>query len=163
MMHWIVSSTILIFIVIVLRSLLKGKISLRLQYALWAIVLVRLLIPVSFGEAAISVGNWIEHLSRKDEIQEVYEFAEIELPVMSYQQAYQEVAERYESQGIDIEAIQENEFAETFEHEIQETMAGKFSLAEISKGIWIIGGIIVGLWFLFTNFHFWKKVLIKLN
>ncbi len=159
MMNWIVSSTILIFIIITLRSLLKGKISLRVQYALWAIVLVRLLIPITFGEAAISVGNWLEHLSQKDEIKEVYEFTQTELPAMSYQQAYQEVVERYESQGIDIEAIQEDEFSETIEDEIKQTMAGEFSLAEIGKGVWLIGGIVVGVWFLFTNFYFWKKVL----
>ena len=55
MIAWMVSSSVLILLVIVLRRLLRGRISLRLQYALWLLVLVRLLIPGTVGESAISV------------------------------------------------------------------------------------------------------------
>ena len=47
MIEWVVSSCILILAVIALRYLLRGRISLRLQYALWLLVLARVLIPVS--------------------------------------------------------------------------------------------------------------------
>mgnify|MGYP000930046285 CR=1 FL=1 len=57
MMEWILSSSVLILAVVLLRHLLRGKISLRLQYALWALVLIRLLVPVSFGSTALSVMN----------------------------------------------------------------------------------------------------------
>lgn len=57
MVEWIVSSSILITVVITLRFVLKGKMSLRLQYALWALVLLRLLVPVSFGSTGMSVLN----------------------------------------------------------------------------------------------------------
>ncbi len=60
MIEWVVSSCILILAVIALRYLLRGKISLRLQYALWLLVLVRLLIPVSFGSTDISVMSVVE-------------------------------------------------------------------------------------------------------
>ncbi|MEG1577908.1 MAG: M56 family metallopeptidase, partial [Oscillospiraceae bacterium] len=56
-MEWIVSSSVLILAVILLRYLLRGKISLCLQYALWALVLVRLLVPVSFGSTPLSIMN----------------------------------------------------------------------------------------------------------
>ena len=46
MMQWIVSSSVLILVVIALRYVLRGKLSLRMQYALWLLVLVRLLVPV---------------------------------------------------------------------------------------------------------------------
>ena len=57
MIEWIVSSSALLAVLIVLRQILKGKISLRLQYALWGLVLLRLLVPVSFGSTAVSVQN----------------------------------------------------------------------------------------------------------
>lgn len=57
MMEWIISSSVLIAVVILLRYALRGKLDLRLQYALWAVVLLRLLIPVSFGAAPFSVLN----------------------------------------------------------------------------------------------------------
>ena len=60
MTEWILSSSILILVVIGLRTVLKGRISLRLQYALWSLVLLRLLIPVSFGSSSFSVANLTE-------------------------------------------------------------------------------------------------------
>ena len=64
MVEWIVSSSVLIAVVILLRFVLKGKISLRLQYALWALVLVRLLVPVSFGDTAMERWKLDEESSR---------------------------------------------------------------------------------------------------
>ena len=58
MIEWILSSSILIFIIIALRIVFKGKISLRLQYAMWSLVLLRLLLPISFGSADFSVANF---------------------------------------------------------------------------------------------------------
>ena len=60
MTQWIITSSILIAVVAALRFLLRGRISLRLQYALWALVLLRLLIPVSFGSTAFSVMNAVD-------------------------------------------------------------------------------------------------------
>lgn len=61
MTEWIISSCVMILVVILLRQLLKGHIGLRLQYALWAVVLVRLLVPVQLGASAMSVMNAVEH------------------------------------------------------------------------------------------------------
>lgn len=57
MLEWIVSSAALCALVIGLRYLLRGRIGLRLQYALWALVLLRLLLPVSFGSSRFSIMN----------------------------------------------------------------------------------------------------------
>ena len=60
MTEWILSASVLILVVIVLRGLLKGRISLRLQYSLWILVLLRLLIPFSLANSRISVSNLAE-------------------------------------------------------------------------------------------------------
>ena len=57
MTEWIVTSSVLIVAVMLLRRLLRGKISLRLRYALWALVLARLLIPGSLFDSSLSVMN----------------------------------------------------------------------------------------------------------
>jgi len=57
MTEWFVSSAVLAAVLIVLRYLLRGRVSPRLQYALWLLALIRLLIPVSIGKTALSVGN----------------------------------------------------------------------------------------------------------
>lgn len=55
-----VTSGVVILVVIALRYLLRGKISPRVQYALWALVLARLLLPVSLGSTGLSVMNAVE-------------------------------------------------------------------------------------------------------
>jgi len=57
MIEWAVTSSVLILTVLALRRCLMGKISLRLQYGLWALVLLRLLVPVGLGESKWSVAN----------------------------------------------------------------------------------------------------------
>lgn len=64
-MQWIVSSSVLILVVIALRYVLRGKLSLRMQYALWLLVLVRLLVPVSFGASDLSVMNAVPGSARR--------------------------------------------------------------------------------------------------
>ncbi len=60
MLSWIISSSVLIAVIMLLRGILKGKIDLRLQYALWGLVLVRLLLPVSLGSSSLSIMNRVE-------------------------------------------------------------------------------------------------------
>ena len=43
---WAVTSSVLILIVLAARFLLKGRLSARLRYALWGVVLLRLLVPL---------------------------------------------------------------------------------------------------------------------
>ena len=59
MTQWIFTSCVLILSVLVIRALGKDKLSARLRYALWGLVLLRLLIPGSIGESALSVRNWM--------------------------------------------------------------------------------------------------------
>ncbi len=63
MSEWIISSSALILIVLLLRRILRGRISLRLQYALWGIVLLRLLIPFTVFESSFSLMNVLDNTS----------------------------------------------------------------------------------------------------
>ena len=59
MLEWFLSSAILLAVLIALHYLLRGKVSPKLQYALWALALVRLLLPFSVGQSAASVENLV--------------------------------------------------------------------------------------------------------
>ena len=69
MIEWIVASSILIIAVLILRQIFREKVSKRLQYALWAMVLLRLLIPGSLLESAASVGNLLSDLQEQPVVQ----------------------------------------------------------------------------------------------
>lgn len=62
MIEIIITSSVLILIITVLRYLLRGKISSRLQYALWTLVAVRLLLPFSLFESPVSVMNTLSDI-----------------------------------------------------------------------------------------------------
>ena len=53
-MEWIVSSSLLILVVLVLRAALGRRIGAGLRYGLWSVVLVRLLVPVAFFTLAVT-------------------------------------------------------------------------------------------------------------
>ena len=67
MIEWIVSSSVLILIVIALRFVLKGKISPRMRCFLWAVVMLRLLIPFSFGATDFSAVQGVANVSQVKE------------------------------------------------------------------------------------------------
>jgi len=158
MFEWILSSSVLIAVVVLLRFVLRGKISLRLQYALWALVLVRLLVPISFGGTAMSVGNLAQNAAKSEPAQIVSALSEIELPRMSYRAAYEEVAKEYADKGIQIEDIPLEQYTETVDYEIMNKMNGDLSIAEIVKIIWLCGTAIVGVWFLLSNIRLYRKL-----
>ena len=57
MIETIITSSVLILIIIALRYLLRGHISSQLQYALWMLAAIRLLLPFPLFENPVSVMN----------------------------------------------------------------------------------------------------------
>ena len=68
MFEWVISTSLLIVIVMVLRQLLKDRIRPWVRYALWLVVLARLLVPFQFGEFDYSMMNAVEQLPMVQEI-----------------------------------------------------------------------------------------------
>lgn len=69
MLETIITSSLLIAVLILLRYLLRGKISLRLQYALWLLVAVRLLMPFCIFESSLSVLNIMDFNRQAEQIE----------------------------------------------------------------------------------------------
>ncbi|MDE7257889.1 MAG: M56 family metallopeptidase, partial [Lachnospiraceae bacterium] len=64
MTDMIVSGTILICVILVLRRLTYGRISMGMRYALWLVVAVRMVLPVSFGSSSFSIMNAVQGISQ---------------------------------------------------------------------------------------------------
>lgn len=65
MLEILISSTVLILALTALRFLLRGKINPRLQYALWLLAALRLLLPVSLVRSPVSVMNAVPDRARR--------------------------------------------------------------------------------------------------
>ena len=88
MLEWIVSGSFLILVVLVLRAALGQKISARFRYALWALVLLRLLVPVQLFTSPVA-GMTVQVSEQvREKMDEIIEFAGlgkfIDMPVKTY-------------------------------------------------------------------------------
>ena len=66
MIGLLISASVLILVVIALRWILRGRISLTLQYAMWALVALRLLIPIEIGSSSLSLQNFFAEEPTRD-------------------------------------------------------------------------------------------------
>lgn len=152
-MQWIVSSSVLILVVIALRYVLRGKLSLRMQYALWLLVLVRLLVPVSFGASDLSVMNAVPERA----------------PTMQ-QGTYKQdiIGERNDAPanagtvGIPAQSMNEAAPPDLVQNVTTATVTAptveKTDWARIAKTVWLAGAAALGLVFLAVNLRFGKKL-----
>ena len=153
MMQWIVSSSVLILVVIALRYVLRGKLSLRMQYALWLLVLVRLLVPVSFGASDLSVMNAVPE--RAPTVQQG-----------TYKQDI--VGERNDAPanagtvGVPAQSMSEAAPPNLVQNVTTATVTAptveKTDWARIAKTVWLAGAAALGLVFLAVNLRFGKKL-----
>ena len=152
-MQWIVSSSVLILVVIALRYVLRGKLSLRMQYALWLLVLVRLLVPVSFGASDLSVMNAVPE--RAPAVQQG-----------TYKQDI--VGERNDAPanagtvGVPAQSMSEAAPPNLVQNVTTATVTAptveKTDWARIAKTVWLAGAAALGLVFLAVNLRFGKKL-----
>lgn len=134
MLNWILSSSVLILLTVLTRFLLKGKISQRLQYALWVLVLLRLLIPVSIGSSRISTANLVQPSA-----------AQITLPAVGTPTAIPQPY--FPAQN---PAPNREEISMEPEHRI--------SPATVGKILWLSGSILCGAVILASNLRFGRML-----
>ncbi len=179
MTEWILTSSVLIVVVLVLRRLLRSRISLRLRYALWTLVLVRLLVPFSLPQSKISVAELAS--PQLENIETI-----IDTPIRSpeYEAARRQVLDNFLHQQIDpasvpAEALEEQvisvmvdrayqqlqqEYTQSagaaqipdsqLRQEAQNLTAQKtyqIELSSILAAIWLGGAVLMGLVFLCSN------------
>ena len=155
MIEWAVTSSVLILVVLALRRVLMGRISLRLQYGLWALVLVRLLLPVSLGETAWSVLNVTRIMT--GEIGPAVSASEEDgtpvTPELSVvvpdgatdpQLSTAEPDTSFQSELPQIESA-------VAAHQAPEGMA---AVLGIVTAVWVVGAAGMGLWLLWVNLRF---------
>lgn len=148
----LLTSSVLILALLALRRLFRRTISRRMQYTLWALVLVRLLVPLNVGTLAHNV------LSAAEPVQTAVE-KRLETPVLYMQDG----TERHPAQLLSGEESQGDpqsppsdaaQSAPADEYSIATPTYRAVALSEALTYVWYAGMLIVGAWFLFTNLRF---------
>jgi beta-lactamase regulating signal transducer with metallopeptidase domain len=134
-----ISSTALMIIVLTLRHFLKGRIGLRFQYAIWALVLVRLLVPLNLPESPISVLNamWTD-----DEMAVAFSEPHAQAPP-------------HQEQMITAETIDN---APDYLNDIADPQEASPDWGELLRLVWYAGMAVVGLCLLSSNLSFLRKL-----
>ena len=164
MTEWIVSSCVLIAVVALLRRILRGKMSLRLQYALWALVLVRLLLPITVGESGYSVAALLE---KTPAVQEEQPPADITVSIPPSKVGYEiggytpdlaipdpglyPSTQQYQQAVEDYEATLEQSW---LDYKAENTRHITFEISDVLYALWGVGMVAVAVWLLAVNLRF---------
>lgn len=149
MMEWIISSSVLIVVIVILRFMLKGRISLRLQYGLWLLVLVRLLVPFSFGRTDISVMNKALEVPVVQDAESLSGIDEIELCGGGVIEGYQNSRLMPEGPIIVANGKSAAEFSR---------MKAVLNVRKIFTGVWAFGSAVMFLALAISNVGFRRKL-----
>ena len=148
----LLTSSVLILALLALRQLFRRTVSRRMQYALWLLVLVRLLVPVNVGTLAHNV------LSAAEPVQAVVE-ERLDTPVLYVQDGTErrpaQLLPGKESQGEPLSPPSgAAQAAPADEYYTVTPTYRTVTLSEALTYVWSAGMAGVGAWFLFTNLRF---------
>ncbi|MBQ7099272.1 MAG: M56 family metallopeptidase [Oscillospiraceae bacterium] len=150
---WIIPSSLMIAAVLAIRFALRGKISLRLQYALWAVVLVRLLLPFQIFISPFSADAVVEELNIPGAMQQAYISANEDAYERQYDATYHESMLRYESQNQQVDpVVVEREAAEYAQ--LSMVLDLRFHL----MNLWLRGMAAMALVIVACNLHFARRL-----
>lgn len=151
----LITSSVLILVLIALRYLLRGRISLRLQYALWLLAAVRLLVPLSLPGTGFSVLN---ALSPETEDTTVYVSSHglstsSPAPETGTLSDGQEVSIYYDDFGVrHFYPVGETPPADTDYTTVPSEQI--FDLNTVLRDLWLCGAAVMAAWFLTVNLSF---------
>ncbi len=160
MTDWIVGSCLLILLVFLIRRLFRERISSIVRYALWALVVVRLLCPVGLWDRATALSEYIspgQHnevparhpaVSLPDDIPDTdtkNEITELADPVIKNQVVY----EKSDSTLAEVADVQKKANRLEWTDVIEVTGKG-FQI------VWFCGAVIGLLWTAAVNLHFYR-------
>lgn len=155
MTAWIISSTVLILGILILRRVLRGKISLRLQYALWLVVLVRLLCPLNFFESSLSIQNAVQSVQDRTQVQISTVEERCDLPADREPEGEQVSAEipdeNREQAALPEAAAPEENPEQTF---VPEPAVPALNWEQIVLAIWLVGAVVMLSFTFGCNFQF---------
>ena len=148
MVEWILSSSVLLAVLIAIRYLFRGKISCRLQYALWLLAALRLLIPGAMFQSPASVLNVLsavpENYETASSVQETLEL-KTDVPLTGYTFDL--------TQPEQLSPIEDLPEAQP---EIRSEAPAEWTISweAVLKAVWICGMVCMSLWLILGNIVF---------
>lgn len=134
MKELIISSSVIIIVITAMRFALHGKISPRLQYALWGLVLIRLLLPVNLFSSSFSVMNILDSVLDQRETQ----------PVAS-------------ENDIPVKEVHPTGYSD-YSTQVQSNNSSTINIETTAKIVWYFGIVLMGLFLIWANISFYLRL-----
>ena len=158
----LIASSILILLLAALRPMLRGKIDPRLQYALWLVAALRLLVPVELADSAYSALALLDRAERPAQVAQA--IGQTHIPTQSYGSAWDQALREYEQSNGPITTdggYEDLQAYEQVEHRAQALMRGP-TLSELfakyARPVWLGGAVLMAAWFLLVNLRLRRKL-----
>lgn len=148
----LLTSSILIAALMLLRLVLKNKVSSRLQYSLWLLVAVRLLLPVQFGSTHFSAAALVRQGTALDTA--ITQTVSQPVSGPSYDRLFEQVTQQYTAQGAD---VAEPEVQAQIDRDTRQQITVP-TVGELLTYLWIGGMTVMAVWFFLVNFRFLRRV-----
>jgi len=178
----LITSSVLIVVLLILRVLFANKVRRTLIYGTWLLVALRLLLPFQIGELSVSVLNLFQPVT-----QTITDISDKQVAGMSQQDAHQQVMQEYIAQdhtvflpvvqeqiesALDnqipedqIATMIEKDHTEIYVPEVQPQVQEKVeqttksvTLGQVARAIWLAGAVAVALWLTANNLHFIRSM-----
>lgn len=167
----LITSTILIIVILLLRLILRKWVSKRLIYATWLLVALRLLIPVQFGQSDHSIVAVTERLAQDPgPVQQIEQVFQEPVSGPSREELYQQLMQDYLAQtkepattpqpDVTTPSVQQPTVTPEIQAQIQQEVEAQIAaptLGQILRTIWIGGAVLMAGWFLITNLLFLSR------
>lgn len=148
----IFSSSVLIAALLILRKVFEKSIPRRLQYGLWALVLIRLLVPVTFPGLSFDTFPFTENTDNITERQ-IYVLPIDSRPTSDFPKAEQalpgEPVASAESFGYNVLSRDGTRVIK---------YADIMTLSEVLTLVWTAGMAAMLIWTVFSNLRFWQRL-----
>ena len=153
----LITSSVLIAALLILRRLFRNTLSRRVQYALWGLVLIRLLIPVSLPAMEHNVLTAAEPVEQRVtarlDRREIYVRPMEQAPVSQFPQA------ETLQPGDPVSVPESDGYSVVSRDGATVTRyAEKLSLSQVLHGVWIAGIAGMSIWFALTNLRFYLRL-----
>lgn len=155
MFEWMIGASLLMLAVILIRAIFKRKVKASLRYILYALILIRLLMPVSFVSSPLSFMN-LQKMNLKA-LEQINVISEMETPNVESAIKKHEVI--YETESIKSE-VSHVEAEKTNQDVLSKTVKRDISVKTILLSIWVAGIFGLASYMILSNALYFRKLYI---
>ena len=155
MREMLITSSVLILALLLLRFLFRSTISRRTQYALWLLVALRLLIPVSIGSSGWSVAAMSDQLPEREISESILTVVGGDAPDLAPREPDPSLPE---AEQRELYQAYQKEWKDEVDRSKMETGGIPITVQSILYIVWYIGMAVMALWFLAANLRFARSL-----